>query len=234
MGMSHAAAIWIPGSGFKAKGIEALVRQSCEYALAFDVSTRKDPAATCIVAPLDEQEDLQMKFDLLGRTAQRLAIDLGTRTYALYAFFGSGDFLMIEAFGPNGKSRRSAGSTDDDIKAPYWKMLKEVAPGFDEDVLSLCIKPAFDLSFAGGWDSAGSFVTDGDGGESVESMQQELAALSAEAFEAVHEQVRVRSFEIVRPVKAKPARKKTKARAQVKKKKPVAKKAKTARRAKKR
>lgn len=228
MGMSHAAAVWIPGNTHDASKLESIVRANCEHpAIDFDVATRSAPPATCIVAPLDEREELQMDFELLCRTAAALARELGTPTYALYGFFGSGDFLMINAFDADGAECWTSGSTDEDPRAPYWKMMEEVAPGFTDDVLGLCIKPAFDLCFIDGWKPGRSFVADVPAADSVEALQAELASRSADAFNAVLEQVRVRSFEVVRPVKAKkkkPAGAPKKKAEAKKKKKPVARK----------
>jgi hypothetical protein len=166
--MSHAAAVWIPGNTHDPRRIEALVSAHCEHeALDFDLATRATPPTTCLVAPLDERDELQMDFELLNQTAAALARALRTPTYALYGFFGSGDFLMINAFSASGAERWSAGSEDDDPKAPYWKMLEEVAPGFTADVLGLCVKPAFDLGFIDGWRASASFVAMPSGADEV-------------------------------------------------------------------
>jgi hypothetical protein len=114
MSMSHAAAVWIPSTGHDIDTLKTILqRHNAGDHLSYDFFTRSAPEATCIVVPLDDNPDAQMDESLLEAAAADIAKTLKTRAYALYAFFGSGDWMSVTAFAATGERRWSEGDDDE-------------------------------------------------------------------------------------------------------------------------
>jgi hypothetical protein len=202
MGMSHAVAVWIPGVDVDAEKLEELVKKSCQRheELGFWVFTRETPAATCIVAPLDEHPELEGELGLLDEVAAKLAKTFRRRTWSLFAFFGSADWMQVVAFSEKGKKRwveasNEGGGDDDQVTAdgelwvgdgvgqPYWRMVSELASRpVPDDVVGLGLKPAFDLASIPGWELQREFSISR---RPLEPGTQEWAALDLPVFKVV-------------------------------------------------
>lgn len=200
MGMSHAAAVWIPGTDVAPATIEQLIRDSCQHVgLKLDLFVREDPATTVALAPLDDSP-FQMDFGLLNGTAAALARALQRRTYALYGFFGSGDWMIVTAFDEEGEVAWSEASADDldagdaehvleklehpaenmnALNFPYWTLMSDVAPGCASDLLGVGLEPAFDLGAIDGWSAVRAFETPGRLPETIGEVWAEFAAVRA-------------------------------------------------------
>lgn len=120
MALSYAAGIWIPGCSLDSDILEAVLGDfNGEDELQFYVCERQDLEVTFMWTPLDDS--LGAEFSTLDEAAAELAQQLRRRTYALFAFFGSADWIQVTAFSKTGRERWV--ETSDEDRAPTKKMV---------------------------------------------------------------------------------------------------------------
>jgi hypothetical protein len=140
--VSCATAIWIPRRGVTKALLQSVLAESTSDSLEACVFTRRTPAVTLIVAPLDEPDLSAARIagvDLFRHTASRLSKKLRLRTYVLAASFGSS--LAVASFGADGRQRWFAQGSEKLAPSRMRSLgqhlrMQVVTPTFDFDDVS--------------------------------------------------------------------------------------------------